>query len=419
MNLHQQGGWKRRGVSLLWGTSALREVLDPSDVVSIREFFVLAQAWPEELPGSAGSALVVAGLEGCLDVLNSADGETWLEADLRPVILAFQDEYQSDAALIFWLTTQAIQITSGHLLHIAIIVAAAGVYLAASLSDDPLWWTVSFSSMGTHGTFTSWIFNTSLVFAGLMILVWLPYFMNDLRVLERHGLTDANKVKWMRNGLIALGIAVGLVGVFENGVSQLTDNIHNISAPMMGVFVIILALALRRLLPNFSREVYATSGERTLLWFDLTNGPQGERLPMGSETTLATAPEFEVRAIGSFKQQPGCPAEVVADAPAGFIESGCFGECYNPTDERYLITRVEVVKITPQVAADEPLESLIFDPFVTTKTKGTGLGLAISQHIMEEHNGSIKCEFLDKGTRFSIRLPQHEPAELDGTPGKP
>ena len=157
------------------------------------------------------------------------------------------------AALIFWLTTQAIQITSGHLLHIAIIVAAAGVYLAASLSDDPLWWTVSFSSMGTHGTFTSWIFNTSLVFAGLMILVWLPYFMNDLRVLERHGLTDANKVKWMRNGLIALGIAVGLVGVFENGVSQLTDNIHNISAPMMGVFVIILALALRRLLPNFPR----------------------------------------------------------------------------------------------------------------------------------------------------------------------
>ena len=57
--------------------------------------------------------------------------------------------------------------------------------------------------MGTHGTFTSWIFNTSLVFAGLMILVWLPYFMNDLRELERHGLTDANKIKWMRNGLIA------------------------------------------------------------------------------------------------------------------------------------------------------------------------------------------------------------------------
>ena len=163
------------------------------------------------------------------------------------------------AALIFWLTTQAMQVTSGHLLQIAIVVAAAGVYLAASTSDDPLWWTVSFSSIGTHRTFTSWIFNSTLVFAGLMILVWLPYFMSDLRVLVRHGLTDANKAKWMRNGLIALGIAVGLVGVFENGVSQLTDNIHNLSAPMMGVFVIILAFGLRRLIPGFPNEVYATS----------------------------------------------------------------------------------------------------------------------------------------------------------------
>jgi len=60
----------------------------------------------------------------------------------------------------------------------------------------------------------------------------------------------------------------------------------------------------------------------------------------------------------------------------------------------------------------EVRESL-FDPFVTTKTRGTGLGLAISQHIVEEHNGSIRCDFLKKGTRFSIRLPQHEPEDME------
>jgi nitrogen-specific signal transduction histidine kinase len=61
----------------------------------------------------------------------------------------------------------------------------------------------------------------------------------------------------------------------------------------------------------------------------------------------------------------------------------------------------------------EVRESL-FDPFVTTKTRGTGLGLAISQQIVEEHNGSIECDFLRRGTRFSIRLPQQEPSGLDG-----
>ena len=47
MKLQQQGSWKRRGISLLWDAGALREVLDPSEVVSIRQFFELSQAWPE------------------------------------------------------------------------------------------------------------------------------------------------------------------------------------------------------------------------------------------------------------------------------------------------------------------------------------------------------------------------------------
>ncbi|MEE9268815.1 MAG: ATP-binding protein [Candidatus Krumholzibacteria bacterium] len=53
----------------------------------------------------------------------------------------------------------------------------------------------------------------------------------------------------------------------------------------------------------------------------------------------------------------------------------------------------------------EEIRAHLFEPFVTTKTHGTGLGLAISQQIIEEHNGEIGCEFLEKGTRFTIRLP--------------
>ena len=53
----------------------------------------------------------------------------------------------------------------------------------------------------------------------------------------------------------------------------------------------------------------------------------------------------------------------------------------------------------------EEVRSSLFDPFVTTKSHGTGLGLAISQQIIEEHRGEIGCEFLERGTRFTIRLP--------------
>ena len=42
---------------------------------------------------------------------------------------------------------------------------------------------------------------------------------------------------------------------------------------------------------------------------------------------------------------------------------------------------------------------------VTTKTQGTGLGLAICRQIVEDHRGTIGCDFLDPGTRFVVRLP--------------
>jgi signal transduction histidine kinase len=64
---------------------------------------------------------------------------------------------------------------------------------------------------------------------------------------------------------------------------------------------------------------------------------------------------------------------------------------------------IEVSDTGPGVAED--VRATLFDPFVTTKTQGTGLGLAISRQIVDDHRGTIVCEFLEKGTRFIVRLP--------------
>lgn len=109
------------------------------------------------------------------------------------------------------------------------------------------------------------------------------------------------------------------------------------------------------------REVYGTSGDRILLWFDLIN--KGQRVPMGSETAFNSVPEFQVKAVGAFKQKPGCPDYSVRSLNPERLEKLCRGECYNPSDQRKLITRIEVIRVLPQVHDKEPIKDLIADPW--------------------------------------------------------
>jgi hypothetical protein len=111
------------------------------------------------------------------------------------------------------------------------------------------------------------------------------------------------------------------------------------------------------------REVYGTSGPRILLWFDLTNAPDGVARPMGSEIQMTTAPEFEVRALGSFEPRPGCPDWTREGLGVSRIAELCRDECYFPSDQRRPIEAIEVVRITPQVDPGEDPGALIEDPW--------------------------------------------------------
>ena len=111
------------------------------------------------------------------------------------------------------------------------------------------------------------------------------------------------------------------------------------------------------------RETYGTSGPRMLMWFDRV-AEDGTETPMGSSVSTTSSGTFKVKAVGSFKQKPGCPDHAIAALGVERLNDICGGECYNPSDERNLIERIEIVRIRPQTSPDEKLEDLIEDPFI-------------------------------------------------------
>jgi hypothetical protein len=111
------------------------------------------------------------------------------------------------------------------------------------------------------------------------------------------------------------------------------------------------------------RETYATSGQKILLWFHAATR-SGEKVPMGSRLAAQRSPRFEVHAVGSFKQKPGCPAFASAGLDRSRIEKICSGECDNPSDTRSRITRIEVVKIRPQATPGESMAALVQDRYL-------------------------------------------------------
>jgi hypothetical protein len=104
--------WTRRGLSLLWGASALATVI-PQEVVPLRKLFLMAEkGFAEPLPSNSGRLLIATGLEGALDALSPEDAEAWTRGSIRPVLERFQEAWDGNGALAFWLPSGLARVVS-------------------------------------------------------------------------------------------------------------------------------------------------------------------------------------------------------------------------------------------------------------------------------------------------------------------
>ena len=98
---------------------------------------------------------------------------------------------------------------------------------------------------------------------------------------------------------------------------------------------------------------------------------------MGSAHRLEHEPRFEVRAVGSFEQLPGCPVasrDALGPARTTWL---CHDECYHPSERRRRIAAIEVIRIRPQRSVDEEPGSLIEDPWLRLRCEPDPAGCVV------------------------------------------
>lgn len=103
MRTIKDDSWTRRGINFLWDEAAFYRLAPPAQVLSFRAAWQLSRRWPETLPANNGKALVVAGLDVCLDLMTPPDAQTWIASTLKPFMLDFQAEYDGEGSLVFWI----------------------------------------------------------------------------------------------------------------------------------------------------------------------------------------------------------------------------------------------------------------------------------------------------------------------------
>jgi hypothetical membrane protein len=153
-----------------------------------------------------------------------------------------------------------MKIDTSRLLTLVLIILASGVYIALTTIEDPLWWQVSFSYLGKLESNVNWIFNLTLIFSGILLLIWRNYLMSDFDILLRHGIAAPRWDLLFRYGLIWVGVAIMIVGIFKSQLTPFSSLMHNVAAySLAGVFGVFM-LASRWVVPGFPREFLATSG---------------------------------------------------------------------------------------------------------------------------------------------------------------
>ena len=138
---------------------------------------------------------------------------------------------------------------------------AAGVLASMLLAENPYWWHMFFSELGTGqaGILSFWTFNTTLTVSGLMLTTLANFITQDLyawKAVRRNQSKRHGYVRVLKFGMIVMGLCmVGMSWVPIN----VSDPIHTGFVQILAVTFGVLLLSVPIWLPGAPAAMYVVS----------------------------------------------------------------------------------------------------------------------------------------------------------------
>lgn len=158
------------------------------------------------------------------------------------------------AVATFGIITVAQTISFSQIITALIATLVCGIMFTMITNGSAGWWEHNFSYLGTKGVGDSWIFNFTLIFSALIMLALIDYIFSEL---------DASFSKQRR--LFFLRILFSLTAITLGGVGAIPNYqgwmhvVHDNLAQMLGLWILIMIVCIRWLIPTLTREFLLTS----------------------------------------------------------------------------------------------------------------------------------------------------------------
>lgn len=156
------------------------------------------------------------------------------------------------AILNYIMINLALTLSSGVITNLLTIMIIGGMLFSMLTNSSRNWWRYNFSFLGTAKNSTSFQFNITLIFTGLLMIALVDYlFVNIQR--RYHGY----RIQTLRWLLIMLAVCIASIGIFPN--NPQFHVLHDRIAMWLVYIMLILIVMIRWILPEVTKQFLTVS----------------------------------------------------------------------------------------------------------------------------------------------------------------